>query len=117
MIHEEKAQGKTIFMSSHVMSEVEATCDRVGIIREGQTGHNRHRLPPNRTEPLDRQNYLHSSLSHYDTFNNLPGITVADQTDNRTYNLSISGEGCYGLPNQNRSQTSLSKPSKANTPP
>jgi ABC-2 type transport system ATP-binding protein len=29
------ANGQTVFMSSHVMSEVQQTCDRVGIIREG----------------------------------------------------------------------------------
>ncbi len=33
---EESSQGKTIFMSSHVLSEVERVCDRVGIIREGK---------------------------------------------------------------------------------
>lgn len=29
-------KGKTIFMSSHVLSEVERVCDRVGIIRDGK---------------------------------------------------------------------------------
>lgn len=33
---EEKSQGKTIFISSHMFSEVERTCDRVGIIRSGE---------------------------------------------------------------------------------
>ncbi|SPF50433.1 ABC transporter family protein [Candidatus Desulfosporosinus infrequens] len=32
----EKSQGKTIFISSHMFSEVERTCDRVGIIRNGK---------------------------------------------------------------------------------
>ena len=92
MIHEEKEQGKTVFMSSHVMSEVEATCDRVGIIREGKL------------VTIDTVSHL-TELSLWtaeitftqpvpsDTFKNLPGITVTDQTDNRSYNLSISGEG------------------------
>jgi ABC-2 type transport system ATP-binding protein len=36
LVRQAKAQGQTVFMSSHVMSEVQATCDRVGIIREGE---------------------------------------------------------------------------------
>lgn len=36
LIRDERARGKTVFMSSHVLSEVEALCDRVGIIRDGQ---------------------------------------------------------------------------------
>jgi ABC-2 type transport system ATP-binding protein len=36
MVREAKAAGQTIFMSSHVMSEVQQTADRVGIVREGR---------------------------------------------------------------------------------
>jgi ABC-2 type transport system ATP-binding protein len=35
-IAEESRKGRTIFMSSHVLSEVERVCDRVGIIRDGK---------------------------------------------------------------------------------
>jgi ABC-2 type transport system ATP-binding protein len=35
LITEEKRRGKTILMSSHMFSEVELTCDRIGIIRAG----------------------------------------------------------------------------------
>ena len=34
-VHEARANGQTIFLSSHILSEVEALCDRVGILREG----------------------------------------------------------------------------------
>lgn len=33
---EQKQKGKSIFLSSHILSEVERLCDRVGIIREGR---------------------------------------------------------------------------------
>ena len=36
MVGEVKAAGTTFFLSSHVLSEVEETCSRVGIIREGR---------------------------------------------------------------------------------
>jgi len=35
MLHEHREQGKTVFLSSHVLSEVQAICDRVGILRDG----------------------------------------------------------------------------------
>jgi ABC-2 type transport system ATP-binding protein len=35
LVREATGNGQTVFMSSHVMSEVQQTCDRVGIIREG----------------------------------------------------------------------------------
>jgi len=36
LLREEKAKGKTIFMSSHILAEVEEVCDRVAIIRNAE---------------------------------------------------------------------------------
>src|SRR5438128_11564827 len=36
MVREAREEGRTVFLSSHVRSEVEKTCTRVGIIREGR---------------------------------------------------------------------------------
>ena len=109
MVHEEKAQGKTIFMSSHVMSEVEATCDRVGIIREGEL------------VTIDTVSHL-TELSLWtakitftepvptDTFNNLLGITITETADNRTFTLSISGEGAMDTLIKTAAQTAINNP-------
>jgi ABC-2 type transport system ATP-binding protein len=35
-IKEEKARGKTILLSSHIFREVDATCDRIAIIKDGK---------------------------------------------------------------------------------
>ncbi|CEY36516.1 ABC transporter ATP-binding protein [Streptococcus pneumoniae] len=57
LILEEKQRGKTILMSSHIFTEIERTCDRVAIIKDGRlvTVENIHDL-----------NFLRNSC---DTFN------------------------------------------------
>jgi ABC-2 type transport system ATP-binding protein len=36
LVHEARAEGRTVFLSSHILSEVERTADRVAIIRDGR---------------------------------------------------------------------------------
>ncbi len=36
LVREARAEGRTIFLSSHILGEVERTCDRVAIIRDGR---------------------------------------------------------------------------------
>jgi ABC-2 type transport system ATP-binding protein len=36
LLFELRARGRTVFMSSHVLSEVERLCDRIGVIRDGE---------------------------------------------------------------------------------
>lgn len=35
-IHKEKSRGKTILLSSHIFSEIDSTCDRIAIIKDGR---------------------------------------------------------------------------------
>jgi len=37
VVEDERERGRTVLLSSHVLAEVEALCDRVSIIREGRT--------------------------------------------------------------------------------
>lgn len=36
LVREANQNGSTVFFSSHILSEIQAVCDRVGIIRDGQ---------------------------------------------------------------------------------
>ena len=65
LVDEAKAEGRTVFFSSHVISEVERTCDRVAIIREG------------RLVQLDRVEAVRD-LSHHDVELRFAGLPPAD---------------------------------------
>lgn len=68
MVREAKAEGKTTFFSSHILSEVQAVCDRVGIIRNG------HLVATQRVEDLIGQRIKRISLS----FGELPPAGLFD---------------------------------------
>ena len=73
MIGEAKAEGCTVFFSSHNLAEVERICDRVGIIRAGQL------VTVETTETLLNKAFRHMSLTfdrHVDEkpFAALPGV-------------------------------------------
>lgn len=71
LIKSEKDKGKTIFMSSHIFEEVENTCDRVLMVKDGHliadkgiqsirgTNKSTTRLP---LQPLNLQRHLHGFM-------------------------------------------------------
>lgn len=60
LIAEEKKRGKTILLSSHMFEEVERTCDRIGIIRNGKT------VTVDSVETL-RERHMHTYTVHLDS--------------------------------------------------
>ncbi|HET7182829.1 MAG TPA: ABC transporter ATP-binding protein [Candidatus Limnocylindrales bacterium] len=89
VIREAKAEGRTVFLSSHILSEVEKTCDRVAIIREGKLAR------VDRTESL-------RDLAHHTVelvfagpvpateFEQLPGVSDVS-SDNHVLRMRVSG--------------------------
>jgi ABC-2 type transport system ATP-binding protein len=57
LVREANAAGATVFFSSHILPEVQAVCDRVGIIREGVL------VATERVEDLTRQQFRRVRLS------------------------------------------------------
>ncbi|MBE2201742.1 MAG: ABC transporter ATP-binding protein [Anaerolinea sp.] len=88
MVREAKANGRTVFFSSHILSEVQAVCDRVGIIREGQL------VATQRIEDLVRQQFERvrldfTTMPPADAFA-LDGVTEVSR-DERGVLLEIRG--------------------------
>jgi ABC-2 type transport system ATP-binding protein len=87
-VREAKERGQTVFLSSHILSEVEAVCDRVGILRDG-------RLVDEGT--LQQLRHLSSHTVEV-TFAGptpalpaLPGVAVAEAGES-ALRLEVSGE-------------------------
>ncbi len=83
MLSEAHARGATVFLSSHVLSEVEHTSDRVGIIREGRLV----RVAPVRDIVAEKRYHVALTLGLpvtpdlQQTFANLPGVSNLTATD------------------------------------
>jgi ABC-2 type transport system ATP-binding protein len=89
LVREAKAEGRTVFLSSHILSEVERTCDRVAIIRDG------------RLVKVDSVEGLRDLAHHQvelrfsgpvptDEFEHLPGVTDVAATDH-VLRMRVSG--------------------------
>jgi ABC-2 type transport system ATP-binding protein len=74
LVHEARDEGRTVLLSSHILSEVERTCDRVAIIREGRL------VTVDRTEALRDLAHHQVELRFTDgvplaAFEALPGVS------------------------------------------
>ena len=81
MLKSVKDSDKTVFLSSHIMSEVEEICDRVGIIREGEL------IAVEKIEDLKAKKLqsieIHFAKSVPDNiFENLPNVSDVEIKDN-----------------------------------
>jgi ABC-2 type transport system ATP-binding protein len=86
LVREVKADGRTVFFSSHILPEVQAVCDRVGIIREGEL------IATQRVEELiaahlKRLNLTFAELPPADAFS-LEGVTEIAR-DGNTITLEV----------------------------
>jgi ABC-2 type transport system ATP-binding protein len=79
-IREEASAGRTVLLSSHILAEVEALCDRVSIVRSGRTVQHgtlaelRH---------LTRTTVIAETRLHADALTAVPGVGHVDRLDGR----------------------------------
>jgi ABC-2 type transport system ATP-binding protein len=89
VIREAKAEGRTVFLSSHILSEVEKTCDRVAIIRDGRLAR------VDRTEALrdlahHQVELVFTSEVPVEEFRALPGVSDV-VADDHVLRMRVSG--------------------------
>jgi ABC-2 type transport system ATP-binding protein len=89
LVREASAEGGTVFLSSHILSEVERTCDRVAIIRDGGL------VKVDRVEALRDLAHHQIELRFVDgvpvaAFEGLPGVSEVSVEDH-TLRMRVSG--------------------------
>lgn len=87
LVLEEKNRGKTVFMSSHDLAEVDAVADRVGIIRSGEM------VAVDRVENLRSQRMKHVSFEvekDWSAIASMPGVQGLRQ-DGRKVRFTYTG--------------------------
>ena len=93
MMNEFRDKGKTVFLSSHVLSEVQAICDRVGILRDGDL---------KAVQSVDALTNVEFRWVHVQFRDGVPGDVTAQlgameavselQTDGKTARMRLTGD-------------------------
>jgi ABC-2 type transport system ATP-binding protein len=86
-LSEAKARGQTVFLSSHILSEVEAVCDRVAILRQGRLVE---------LGSLEEMRHLSSVLVEITFADQVPELSKVTgvrsfRTDGRVAHLEVAG--------------------------
>jgi len=92
MVAEVRDEGRTVFLSSHVLSEVESICDRVGIIRQGRLVRVGGVAELKAMERHELELTFASAPPPADTLRAIPGVVRLDVlADGRTLRLTVQG--------------------------
>ncbi len=91
LINEARQEGTTVFFSSHIMSEVEAIAQRVGIIREGKL------IKVSDIASLDTQSLNFVNVQFQETidpkvFKSIPGVSISAVGDENSIEFQVKGD-------------------------
>ena len=89
IVREARSEGRTVFLSSHIIDEVDRTCDRVAIIREGRL------VQVDRIEAIRRLAFHHVELSISTPvapaiFESIDGVSAVE-TGGNTISMRVNG--------------------------
>jgi ABC-2 type transport system ATP-binding protein len=84
IIQEENDRGTTVFFSSHILEQVEAVCDRVGILRDGQLVADdsiaglRENVGGGETLVVEGQGFTDAVVRNVEAMDDVAGVQVRD---------------------------------------
>jgi len=88
---EEQARGRTIFMSSHIMSDVEKVCQRVAVIRSGELV-TVEEVEALREKAGQRVTVEFGDAITMEELDRVPGVSmISKNNNNSSYILNVSG--------------------------
>lgn len=90
LIDEVRAEGRTIFFSSHILPEVERVCTRVGIIREGRLVDVQD-IATLKQRSLRRIEFRFAEPVPQGAFDNLPNVTAVEY-NSHTVRFTVQGQ-------------------------
>src|SRR6266516_3082671 len=85
----EQARGKTVFMSSHIMSDVEKVCHRVAVIRQGEIV-TVEEVEALREKAGQRVIVEFGDVVPQEELARIPGVSMVSKV-NRSYHFDVSG--------------------------
>ncbi len=89
VIEEFRSRGRTVFLSSHILPEIERVCDRVGIIKEG------HLVSVERISDLEAKHVRYVDVSFEGSVNQedfrVPGVTAIERINDHL-RITVKGE-------------------------
>jgi ABC-2 type transport system ATP-binding protein len=89
-VAEERDRGRTVFLSSHELDEVQRACDRIAIIRDGRL------VAVDSVEDVTGRTYRHVTLEFSDAvdpqeFRRIPGVSELAQ-EGRRLTFKVTGD-------------------------
>ena len=90
IMEEVKGEGRTVFISSHILPEVEKICDRVGIIKEGHLIVVEH-VQSLKAKAMRRAEVVFAEEVNREEFASLPGVNDL-QVEGKTLRCLLKGE-------------------------